>query len=51
MFRIEEHLIWDHLRETSLRELEVLRILLTSLKVIKSSREESSSMVTVVAHR
>ena len=50
MFRLEDHRIQDHLRETSLEKLEALRILLTSLRVIKSNKEESSSIVTMVVH-
>ena len=50
MFRLEDHRIQDHLRETSLRELGALRILIKSLRVINNSREEISSVVIMADH-
>ena len=50
MFRLEGYFIQEHLGMTSLKELVVLKILLTSLRVSRRSWEESSSMVTVVVH-
>ena len=49
-FKLEDHLIQYHLGVTSLRKLGALRTLRISLRVIKSNREESSFMVTVVVH-
>lgn len=50
MFRLEDLLIGDPLRETTLREMESLRTLLPYQKIIMSIRVESYSMVAVVVH-
>ena len=50
MSRLEGHLAQEHLGITSLKELEVVKILISSPRVIKRSQEEISSMVTVVVH-